>query len=137
MRRTHLGTVKAARRALEMVLADSELDKNPVPYFEPTNLGGLPDLLQDRERSAQIENDQCNRIRAASHLCLQAASAAMVAALQLDDVPINISIVERDRHLVKAEQRIHEFVELAAYAAAILGGHLQPPSDGTVSISRS
>lgn len=136
MRRTHLSTVKAARRALELVLADGELDKNPVPYFELTNLAGLPELVQDRERNARIENDQGNRIRAASHFCLQAATAAMSAALELDDMPMNIAQVERDRHFFRAEQQINEFVELAVFAAAILGGHRQPPSNDTVIISK-
>lgn len=137
MRRTYLSTVKAARRAIEMVLAESDLDKNPVPYFEPTNLGGLTAPLQDRERSAQFENDRSNRIRAVSHLCLQATRAAMSAALQLDDVPMNITAIERDRHLLKSERQIQELIELAAYAAAILAGQMPPPSDGTVSVSKN
>lgn len=137
MRDNHLSTVNAVSKALTLVIADGDLDRMPVTYFEPTDLSGLPDPLQEGILAdARETTRQANRIRAASHLFLVAASHALKAALELHKVSMALKATEREQLLHAIGSRSGAAEQYAAEASRILTGEMEPPPDGTVVVSR-
>jgi hypothetical protein len=136
MRENHLSTVNAAYKALALVIADSDLDRIPVTYFEPTDLPGLPDLPQRSLADAREETRQANRMRAASHLFLVAASNALTAALDLSQVSMGLKAAERERLLHAIGTRSSAAAQYAAQASKILTGEMEPPTDESVVVSK-
>jgi hypothetical protein len=136
MRENHLSTVNAAYKALALVIADSDLDRMPVTYFEPTDLPGLPDLSQRSLGDAREETRQANRMRAASHLFLVAARNALTAALDLSQVSMELKAGERERLLHAIGVRSGAAGQHAAQASNILTGDMEPPVDESVVVSK-
>jgi len=137
MRENHLSTVKAASKALALVIADSDVDRMPVTYFEPTDLPGFPDPLRLAALAdAREETQQANRMRAASHLCLMAASSALTAALELSKVSMGLKASERERLLHNLGAHASASEQYAAEASRILQGDMQPPTDGAIVVTK-
>ena len=136
MRPRHLGAIRAAKRAVDLVLSEDELDKNHVPYFEPTNIGGLPGALQRKERETREENDQGNRVRAASHLCLQSASEALAVVLEIGELSVDEAFAARAKRLENASAQMRMAAALGSESAAVFAGNSDPRSDGSVSITK-
>lgn len=137
MRSTNFSAVRAAKRAVDLVLGEGAQDKNPVPYFEPTNMGGLPDVIQRREHDARLENDQGNRMRAASYLCLQSASEALAVAVDMGELAIDLSLAQRAQRLAAAAEQMRLAAALASEAAAVFAGNADPRSDGSITVSKA
>lgn len=135
MRESHRSSVTAANKALTMVIAASELDRLPVTHFEATDLLGLPDVAR-RPVVAREETQQANRMRAASHLFLVAASNAMTAALDLGKVSMEMTTAERGAmlHAIGAHSSIAG--HCATQASMILTGEIDPPEDDSVVVSK-
>lgn len=137
MRQNHLSTVNAAWKALALVIADSDVDRMPVTYFEPTDLPGLPDPLRQASLTdAREQTQQANRMRAASHLCLVAASNALEAALELSRVSMGLSASEREPLLHAIGSRSSAAEQYAAEASRILSGDMEPPTDASVVVTK-
>lgn len=127
-------TIAAASRAVNLVLAETELGATPVHYFEPTNLGELPPT--ESELKAREDTDLSNRTRLATHMCMLAASRALKASLDL--LGCDVDLPPRDRARILAEiAGSAEFVsQMAAQAASVLLGQSEIPEDGPIVVSR-
>lgn len=136
MRESHLSTVHAARKALALVIAASDLDRMPVTHFEPTDMASLPDLSERSLVAARQETAQANRMRAASHMFLVAASDALTAALELSKVSMDLEAAERERLLAAIGAQSSAAGQCALQACKILKGEMEPPSDGSVVVSK-
>lgn len=136
MRESFFSTVTAAHKALAMVIVASDLDRMPVTHFEPTDLGSLPDLTKGGLVAARQETAQANRIRAASHMFLVAASDALVAALALSKVSMELDGSERERLLTAIGARSSAAGQNATEAARILCGEMEPPADESMVVSK-
>jgi hypothetical protein len=128
-------TIAAASRAINLVLAETELGATPVHYFEPTNLGGLPPT--ESELRAKEDTDLGNRTRFATHMCLLVASQALKATLDLLDCDVDLPPRERARALAEIARRAEVAGQTAARAASVLLGQSSPPEDGPVVVSRA
>jgi hypothetical protein len=136
MRESHVSTVQAANKALALVIAASDLDRMPVTHFEPTDLQSLPGLPESARVAARQETAQANRMRAASHLFLVAASDALTAALELSKVSMGLDAAERERLLATIATRASAAGFGATQASRILQGEIDPPSDDAIVVSK-
>lgn len=136
MRESHVSTVQAANKALALVIAASDLDRMPVTHFEPTDLQSLPDLSASSLIAARQETAQANRMRAASHLFLVAASDALSAALEVSRLSMDLDAAERERLLAAIGARASVAGLGATQASQILKGEIDPPSDDAVVVSK-
>jgi hypothetical protein len=136
MRENHRSTVTAAHKALAMVIAASDLDRLPVTHFEPTDLPGLPDAARRSPVVAREDTQQANRMRAASHLFLVAASNAMAAALDLGKVSMEMTTAEREAMLHAIGAQATAAGHCATQASRILTGEIDPPEDDSVVVSK-
>ncbi|MBT2324292.1 hypothetical protein J7E62_18230 [Variovorax paradoxus] len=132
----NISTISAARKAVNLVLADTELGASPVHYFEPTNLGGLPPTQQESELRAKEDTELGNRTRFATHMCLSSASRALKAGLELISCDVDLPPSERLRVLIEIAASAKAASELAAEAASVLLGHSDPPPDSSFVVSR-
>lgn len=136
MRESHVSTVHAASKALSLVIAASDLDRMPVTHFEPSDLQSLSALSESSRVTARQETAQANRMRAASHLFLVAASNALTAALDLSRVSMDLDADERERLLAAIGARASAAGVGATQASRILKGEIEPPSDDAVVVSK-
>ena len=136
MRSSNYRTLQATRRAIDLILSSNEVHRNPVPYFAPSDFGSLTDVETRKERTVQAVNDQANRIRAGSHLCLRSARDALAAALELEDLALALSPAHPFATLGAVAQLAHSAGEMAARAGDILQGDRPPPSDGSLTVSK-
>jgi hypothetical protein len=136
MRESHVSTVQAANKALALVIAASDLDRMPVTHFEPSDLQTLAALSESSRVSARQETAQANRMRAASHLFLVAASNALSAALELNKVSMDLDAADRERLLAVLGTQSAAAGRHAMQACSILRGEIEPPSDDGVVVSK-
>lgn len=129
-----ISTISAVRKAVNLVLADTELAATPVHYFEPTDLAGLPPT--ESEIKAKEDTDLGNRTRYAKHMCLRSASRALKASLDIANWDVDLPPRERARLLTEIAAEARAASELAADAANVLLGLSDLPVNNSIEISR-
>ncbi|CAN7773992.1 hypothetical protein LJR290_007685 [Variovorax sp. LjRoot290] len=129
-------TIDDARAAIEAVLANRALSKNPVPYFAPTDLAGLPPMKQEAELRVRDDTALFNRTRASIYMCLTAAHAALEVTLALMDEDLNLSHRDGARKLMALANGAEAASEAAHHASLVLMGRETPPVDESVEIRR-
>lgn len=134
MHERNTSTISAARKAVNLVLADTELGATPVHYFEPTDLAGLPPTAS--EIKAKEDTEMGNRTRFAKHMCLRSASQALKASLDIINWDVDLPPRERARLLTEIAAEARAASELAADAANVLLGLSDLPVDHSMEISR-
>jgi hypothetical protein len=131
-----LSTIESARCAIETVLADRALGKNPVPYFAPTDLAGLPPAMQEAELRVREDTVLFNRTRASIYMCLTAAHAALEVTLSLMDESLSLSHRDGARKLMTLADHAEAASEAAHHASLVLMGRATPPADNSMEIRR-
>lgn len=131
-----LDTVERARKAVEEVIASRRLGMAAVPYFAPTNLGGLPASIQEAELRIKEDNDHGNRVRAAIHMSLTAAAAALKLSEELMEGFADLPSRERQLELARCATDARAAGAAAGHAAAVLSGEESPKSDSMMEIKR-
>ncbi|VTU30570.1 MULTISPECIES: hypothetical protein [unclassified Variovorax] len=131
-----LNTVVKARRAIEEVIAGRRLGTAAVPYFAPTDLGGLPASIQEAELRIKEDNDHGNRVRAAIHMSLTAAAAALKVSEDLMEGFAELPSSERQLELARCSTNARAASDAAGHAAAVLAGEESPKSDSMMEIKR-
>lgn len=131
-----LKTIETARAAIEEVLADRVLGRNPVPYFAPTDLAGLPPTMQEAESRIRDDTTAFNRTRASIYMCLAAAHAALQVTLSLMDETSSVSHRDGARKLMELADDAEEASQAAHHASMLLMGREMPFSDESIEIRR-
>ena len=131
----NFSTIAAASKAINFVLAETELGATPAHYFEPTNLGGLPPT--ESELRVKEDTELGNRTRFATHMCLMSASQALKACLDLLSCEVDQPPHERVRKLAEIASKARAAEQMAAQAAGVLLGEVSMPENGSIVVSRA
>jgi len=131
-----LDTVEKARKTIEEVIAARRLGTAAVPYFAPTDLGGLPASIQAAELRIKEDNDHGNRVRAAIHMSLTAAAAALKVSENLMEGFAELPPQARQIELIRCAAAARAASDAAAHAAAVLAGEESPKADSMMEIKR-
>lgn len=131
-----LKAIASARALVEGILANRIVSRNPVPYFAPTNLGGLPPTMQEAEGRIRDDTELFNRIRASIFMCLTAADAALAATEGLMDETLSFSHRDGARKLLALADSAESASEAAHHACLVLMGKEKPPVDESIEIWR-
>ncbi|HWT21242.1 MAG TPA: hypothetical protein VN280_20260 [Variovorax sp.] len=131
----NFSTIAAASKAVNFVLAETELGATPAHYFEPTNLGGLPPT--ESELRVKEDTELGNRTRFATHMCLMSASQALKACLDLLSCEVDLPPPERVRKLAEIASKARAAEAMAAQAAGVLLGEVSMPENGSIVVSRA
>jgi hypothetical protein len=130
----NFSTIAAASKAVNFVLAETELGATPAHYFEPTNLGGLPPT--ESELRVKEDTELGNRTRFATHMCLMSASQALKACLDLLSCEVDLPPRERVRKLAEIASKARAAEEMAAQAAGVLLGEVNMLENASIVVSR-
>ena len=128
--------VDQARIALESVIAERELSKNPVPYFAPTGIGFQEEDVQAAEKRLRDEAELSNRSRAAVYMCLTAAAAALQVCLALMDEEGDVAPERRMENFASLADDAQAVGEAAYQAGMVLLGKDSPETDESIEIRR-
>lgn len=131
-----LGTVQQTLRSIEAVIGGRQHAAPAVPYFAPTDIGGLPPAMQESEMSNREEIAYGNRVRASIQMSLESAAASLrvCAALMKDSTEAPYS--QRLDELLRCGGEAEEAVNLAKNAAALITGRTLPKADPLTDIRR-
>lgn len=107
-----------------------------VPYFEPTNLGGLPPAKQESELQNKGEIAYGNRLRAGVQLSLATAAASLRICSALMKDSAQTTYAQRMGELQRCASDAEGVVNLAKEASAILAGRAAPKTDPSTDIRK-
>lgn len=131
-----LGNVQKALALVEEAMRERSHATAAVPYFAPTEIGGLPPSMQEAELRNAEEIAYGNRVRAGVHVAMASAveSLRVCEALMRDQSQMEYS--ERVRQVVRGGAQLQSAGRLAAHSAAILEGRETPKADAMMEIKK-
>lgn len=124
-----LEAVQQTLRSIEALLVARQYSSPAVPYFEPTNMAGLPPAMQESELQNRDEITYGNRIRASIQLSLASAAASLRICSELLENSAGKTYAERSTEMLRCAVEAEEAVNLARDAAAMLSGRVSPKAD--------
>ncbi|RYH63635.1 MAG: hypothetical protein EON54_07710 [Alcaligenaceae bacterium] len=124
-----LETVEQTLCSIEALLSARQYSLPAVPYFEPTNLAGLPPAMQESELQNRDEIAYGNRVRASVQSSLASAAASLRICSELLKNSVEKTHAERATELLRLAVEAEEAVNLARDAAAMLSGRASPKAD--------
>lgn len=131
-----LGVVQQALRSVQTVI-EGRLHATPtVPYFEPTNIGGLPPAQQKSEQQIKEEIAWGNQLRAGIQMSLATAAASLRVCSALMKDSAEATYAQRIGELQRCAAEAEKVVDLAKSANAILAGRAVPKPDPSTDIRK-
>jgi len=136
MRTADLETIEKARSAIEEIVASHYLGVQGIPTMAPTDFGLLPPAMQETERRIAEDTELGNRLRAAIHMCLSAASVSLEVTQRLMGDFAELSLADRAKALTKCAEDAMAASDAARHGAGILAGEEPPETESFFEISR-
>ena len=131
-----LETVEKARALIEEVIASRSPMAAAVPYFAPTDIGGLTPAAKEAESRIEQDNDFGNRVRAAIQMSLAAAAASLRVSESLMQDFAQLSLRDRQQELARCACDAQACKDIAGHIAPILSGKETPKLDALMEIKR-
>ncbi|MDM0042586.1 hypothetical protein QTH89_08265 [Variovorax sp. J22G21] len=131
-----LGTVQKALALVEQAISGRSHATSAVPYFAPTDIGGLPPAAQEAELRNEEEIAYGNRVRAGVHMSLAAAAASLRVCEALMKDSSQVPYSERQQELQRCAEDAQASKDLADHAIAVLAGRVPPKSDAMTEIRK-
>lgn len=123
-------------RSVEEVINGRQHSAPAVPYFAPTDIGGLPAALQESERQNKEEIAYGNRVRASIQLSLAAAAASLRVCAVLMKDSAGASHAQKIDELRRCAIEAEAAREFAKDATDILAGRALPKADPMTDIRK-
>ncbi len=131
-----LGTVQKALALVEQAMDERSHASAAVPYFAPTEIGGLPPSKQEAELRNAEEIAYGNRLRAGVHVAMASASASLRVCEALMKDLSQMEYPDRVRNMHRCATEAHSAAGLAEHAAAVLEGREPPKADTRTEIKK-
>lgn len=123
-------------RSVEALIEGRQHASPAVPYFEPTNMGGLPPAMQESEMQNKDEIAYGNRLRAGIQLSLATAAASLRVCSDLMKDSAQATYSQRMHEMQRCASDAEGVVNLAKDASAILAGRATPKADPSTDIRK-
>ncbi len=131
-----LQTIQKALELVEHAIRERSHACAAVPYFAPTNIGGLPPAIQEAELRNKDEIVYGNRVRAGVHMSMASAAASLRACEGLMGDNTHLEVRERQKDMLQCAGETQAAKELAERATAILSGRETPRLDAMTEIKK-
>ena len=131
-----LGTVQQTLRSIESVISGRQHAVPAVPYFAPTDIGGLPPAMQESEMLNREEIAYGNRLRASIQMSLESAAASLRVCAELMKDSAQATYSQRIDELLRCGGEAEEAISLAKNAAALITGRTLPKPDPLTDIRK-
>ncbi|MGJ7498433.1 hypothetical protein ACSFA8_25690 [Variovorax sp. RT4R15] len=131
-----LELIKKALSLIEEAINGRLHAASAVPYFAPTDIGGLPPAVQEAEMRNEEQINYGNRVRAGVHLSLASASAALNGCALLMEDYSQKKHTERQADMERGGANAQSARDLAARASAVLFGRESPKLDTGTEIKK-
>jgi hypothetical protein len=131
-----LGTIQKALALVDQTMRERSHASAAVPYFAPTEIGGLPPPMQEAELRNAQEIAYGNRVRAGVHAAMASAAASLrvCEALMRDLSPMDYA--SRIEAVTRCAEQAQSAARMANYSAAVLDGRESPKADARTEIKR-
>lgn len=131
-----LGTVQKALSLIEQAMTERSHATAAVPYFAPTELGGLPPTMQEAELQKAEEIAYGNRLRAGIHAAMAAARTSLRVCEALMQDTAELDYRARQKQMLRCATDAQAASKLAEQASAILQGREAPKTDAATEIKK-
>lgn len=131
-----LGTVQKALSLIEQAMTERSHAAAAVPYFAPTELGGLPPSMQEAELQKAEEIAYGNRLRAGVHTAMASARISLRVCEALMQDTADVDYRARLKEMMRCADEAQTAGKLAERASAILNGRVAPKADASTEIKK-